>query len=118
PLDVIAVSVHTAGIGDERGDREGAFADRPELPLDGLHGLLRHPLLEPDSFRLLLALLGGRDRLAVLFRPEELPRPFEESLSGLGVRPLHAGAEEALLEAFHPRRDPPVPFLRGLGLRL
>ena len=36
----------------------------------------------------------------------------------MGVRPLHAGAEEALLEAFHPRRDPPVPFLRGLGLRL
>src|SRR2546428_258391 len=117
-LHVIAVAVHPAGIGHERGDRDGALADRPELSLDGLDGLFRHALLKADAFRLLLALLGGRDCLAVLLRPEELARALVQSLRGSGVSPVHSGPLESLFEAPHPHGDSAVAFLRRLGLRL
>src|SRR6058998_1324833 len=117
-LHVVPVVVHPPGIGNERGDGEGPFADRAQFPLDGLDGLFRHPLLKAHAFGFLFALLGRRDRLAVLLRPEELARPFEQPLRGSGVRPVHPGAEEVLFEAFHPRGDPAVPFLRCLGFGL
>src|SRR6059036_2641441 len=117
-LHVVPIVVHPPGIGDERGDGERPLANRPELPLDGLDGLFRHPLLKADAFGFLFALLGRRDRLAVLLRPEELARPFEQPLRGSGVRPVHPGAEEVLFEALHPRGDPAVPFLRCLGFGL
>src|SRR3989449_931029 len=117
-LHVVPVVVHPPGIGDERGDGEGPSADRAQFPLDGLDGLFRHPLLKADAFGFLFALLGRRDRLAVLLRPEEFARPFEQPLRGSGVRPVHPGAEEALFEALHPRGDAAVPFLRCLGFGL
>src|SRR5207245_5240095 len=117
-LHVVAIVEHPAGIGDERGDADGALADRPELPLHRLDSLFRHALLEADAFRLFLALLGGRDRLAVLLAPAELARALEQSLRGPGVGSVHAAPLEGLLEASHPHADSAVAFLRSLGLRL
>src|SRR5207237_2677163 len=60
-LDVVAVRVRLAAVGDEADDQLGSPAERAELAFHAVDGLLRDRLLEADPFRLCLALEGRRD---------------------------------------------------------